>query len=373
MSGATVESHDALGLVHGERRAEERTVVVVVEVEIAPLAVELLGHVVGGVEFAAILDGGNGHLLDVVHRKIDVFPVVAVVGMAVVFHLIGLVVRTARVVHRHDERAVDRTAHRGLVELQRGVFPRCANGLALLVGKGEGELLHGLAEGDGEDVVDGAEHLYLALLQGCRFLAVGTHLAQFEAKLPQLRCHNPCHAAGVLCRIGLGLHALGHEPVFLCQVGHAAEGAAIIDGILEEEAHALVVDGLVVGIDDALQHEVGFLKLVVEEEVVVRELHRHRVVVLTGEVGAEHIEPAEHPAASAALLVVYRLACRLIAEVGIDAALVGEILRQVVDGVRRDGVEQRLVGRPGFLGALYFPQHIGRDAAIGGLGRDSRG
>ena len=36
----------------------------------------------------------------------------------------------------------------------------------------------------------------------------------------------------------------------------------------------------------------------VEEEIVVGELHGQRVVMLTGEVAAQHVQPREHPAAA---------------------------------------------------------------------------
>ena len=74
----------------------------------------------------------------------------------------------------------------------------------------------------------------------------------------------PC---GWYCQTSRSHHCHRHQSVLLGEVGHATEGTAIVDGVLEEEAHTLVVDGLAGIVDDALEHEVGLLQLVVEEEI----------------------------------------------------------------------------------------------------------
>ena len=41
---------------------------------------------------------------------------------------------------------------------------------------------------------------------------------------------------------------------------------------MEEELHALIIDRLLGGIDNALKHKVGLLQLIPEEQVGLREL-----------------------------------------------------------------------------------------------------
>ena len=86
------EGADAVGLRHGEGRVEEIAVVEVVERQDARLAIVELAHIAGVVHARAVLDRGDGHLLDFVHRQIDVRPVVAVVGVAIEIDGIGLVI-----------------------------------------------------------------------------------------------------------------------------------------------------------------------------------------------------------------------------------------------------------------------------------------
>ena len=106
--------------------------------------------------------------------------------MAVIFHLVGLVVGTARVVHDHDEGAVELMADGSIVKLLRGVGLCLAHGLAVLVLEGIAKLLHGLSQGERQHVVNGSEHLCLALLYGSSLLAVGHHLTQLQTKLAEL-------------------------------------------------------------------------------------------------------------------------------------------------------------------------------------------
>ena len=191
----------------------------------------------------------------------------AVIGVAVILHLVGLVVFAARVVHHHDEGAVERVAYGLIVERLGGIALGGSQGASVLVGECVGKLLHGFADSESQDVVDGAQHLGLALADVLSLLAGSHHRAQFKTILTQLGRDNPCHAAGIVRRVGLGHHCHRHQSVLLGEVGHATEGTAIVDGVLEEEAHTLVVDGLAGIVDDALEHEVGLLQLVVEEEI----------------------------------------------------------------------------------------------------------
>ena len=288
----------------------------------------------------------------------------AVVGVAVIFHFVGLVVFPARVVHRHDEGAVDGSAHGLAVELQRGVGACGAYGIAVLVTEGVGERLEGLTQCEREHGVDGAEHLGLALVDGFIALFVGDHLTQFQSVFTELGGEKLAHARGAFGRVGLRLYLYRHEAVFLGEVSHAAESAAVVDGVMEEELHARVVNGLVGTIDDTLQHEVGLLELVVEEEVIVGEFHRDRVAVTMRIVGAQHVEARVHPAPPALSLVVDRLLGRLDAEVGVGNFGVAVVLGEVVDGVSGHGIADRLV-LVGCRSGNDLAHHLRADASLG--------
>ena len=282
--------------------------------------------------------------------------------MTVVLHLVGLIVVAARVVHHHDEGAVELAAHHLLVEGARGVLARLAYLPSVLVAEGVGELLRGLAHGELQHVVDLAEHAHLGFLERGLLASLLHHLAQLQTILAQLRGDETRDAARVLGGIGLGHHLRGHQAVLVGQVGHAAEGAAVVQRMMEEELHALVVDGLIAVVYDALQHEVGLLKLVVEEEVGLREVHREAVAMTAGKVAAQHVQSAEHPAASRLLLVGDALLGRLDAEMGVDGAGQLRIAGQVVDAVARNGVHQGAVGRRELLFFLNVAEHALADA-----------
>ena len=109
----------------------------------------------------------------------------SVVGMTVVFHLIGLIVRTARIVHRHDESAIERTTNYRLIERLGGIFLSRALGLAILILKGIGELLYWRTNGECEHTVDLPQHLGLGFLNILGTLALCHHIAQLESELTQ--------------------------------------------------------------------------------------------------------------------------------------------------------------------------------------------
>ena len=212
-------------------------------------------------------------------------------------------------------------------------------------------------------MVDVGKHLRLACLDGCLRLLSGHHPAQLQSVFPQLRRYDFRHAGGVLGRVGLRHRLHRHDTVFLGKVGQTAERAAVADGILEEELHTRVVQGLPGIVDHVLQHQVRLLQLVVEREIHVRVHHLQRVLVLPGELGAQHVQTGEEPAASRALLVLYALLRRLYAEVGVHRPGIAEIARQIVNGICRNGVCQCTVGR----GQSVLPdllQHLTVDTAL---------
>ena len=143
---------------------------------------------------------------------------------------------------------------------------------------------------------------------------------------------------------------------------------------MEEELHALVVDGLLRCIDHALQHEIGLLQLIPEEEVGLRELDAHGVV-LHHIVRAQHIESAEHPAASGRLLVCDRLFTCLDREIGVEGACLLMVYSQRIDAVGGHGIHQGTVQGLCLVGLLDITEHRRGDATCLclGLDRESEG
>ena len=218
--------------------------------------------------------------------------------MAVVLHLVGLIIRTAGIVHRHDEGAVEGTSHNLLIERLGGVFPGRAQSLAVLVLEGVGELLWRFADGHDDHPVYLTQHAGLGLVDGVLLTVPLGHVAQLEAILTELRGNQGAHLRGVVAAIALRHHLGRHQPVLLCQVGDAAERAAITYRTLEEEAHTRVVDRQFACIDTALKHQVGLLQLIPDKEISLGEFQLYGIAMLAGIVGAQHIEAAEHPATS---------------------------------------------------------------------------
>ena len=298
MSRATVECRDALRLVHRERSTKQTSIIEVVECQVATLAIELFAHIIAGVHLMSILQGSNGELGDFFHRQVQVLPVMSIISMAVILHLIGLVIRATRVVHHHQESTIQAMSYRLLVEALRSIFLSLAHLLAVLVTEGIGKLLHWFAKCQRQHVIDGSEHLILTSLDGARLLALCHHLAQLQAILTQLAADEFAHLRSVVAGESFRLRTHRSQAILLSQVGNAAESTTIVDRVLEEELHLRVFDRLLSCVDDTLQHEVGFLQLVVEEEIVLRELHYSALLVVLGEIGAQHIEATEHPATS---------------------------------------------------------------------------
>ena len=116
MGRAAGECLDALFLVHTESRAHQRAVVIIVDIEHSAVAVEEFAHVAGEIHHGAVLDGGDRHLFDIFYRKVDVCPVLAVIGMAVKVDLIALVIVARGIVHQHDIVVLQIFAHEFLIE-----------------------------------------------------------------------------------------------------------------------------------------------------------------------------------------------------------------------------------------------------------------
>ena len=106
--------------------------------------------------------------------------------MTVVFHLIGLVIGPAGIIHHHDESAVNRSAHYLVIECLRGVGLGSTERTAILILEGIGELLGRLAYRHRNHLIDLTEHTGLCLIDSSLFLAFGYHLAQLEPILTEL-------------------------------------------------------------------------------------------------------------------------------------------------------------------------------------------
>ena len=140
----------------------------------------------------------------------------------------------------------------------------------------------------------------------------------------------------------------------------------------EEELHPWVVHRLIGTVDDALQHKIGFLQLVPEEEIGVRELHFLLALMCLREVAAQYIQAAEHPATSRTFLVMNVLRGCQHREMVVKANLSPVVLGQVVNRVRRNGISQGLFGHGRGLRLLNLLQHFDRNTTLG-LGRKRHG
>ena len=126
---------------------------------------------------------------------------------------------------------------------------------------------------------------------------------------------------------------------------------------MEEELYALVVDGLLSCINDALQHQVRLLELIPEEQVVLREGHCQRVCAL-GKIGTQHVHAAEHPATATLFLVGNRLFLGLYTEIGIQRTGVLLVFGQIVNSIGGQSVAQGTIrGRRSVL-TFYLLKHL---------------
>ena len=141
------------------------------------------------------------------------------------------------------------------------------------------------------------------------------------------------------------MHALGHQTILLGKVSHTAECTAIIDRVLEEELHSGIFHRQFSIVNNSLEHEIGLLQLVVEEEISMRKLHGKRVVVSLGKITTQHIQAGKHPATARTLLVLNALLERFITEIGVQCTLMSMVTGQIIDVVRSKGIRQSTFGR----------------------------
>ena len=146
MSWTTIESCNTLCLVHWEGCSEKCCIVIVIQVKITTLAVELLTHIITGVHLRWVFQRSNSHLRNILHWKIHILPVMTIVGVAIILNLVGLIVRTTRVVHSHNKGTIKRTAHCLLVEFLWCIGLCLTNLLTILILESKGKGLHWLAQ-----------------------------------------------------------------------------------------------------------------------------------------------------------------------------------------------------------------------------------
>ena len=115
-------------------------------------------------------------------------------------------------------------------------------------------------------------------------------------------------------------------------------------------------------IDTALQHQVGLLQLIPEEEIGLREFHLYGITLL-GIVGTQHVQAAEHPATARGLLVGNALLGCLNTEISVEGTCILMVHRQGIDAVGSDGIDQRTIDGLCLLLFLDITQHLAGDSS----------
>ena len=133
--------------------------------------------------------------------------------------------------------------------------------------------------------------------------------------------------------------------------------------MLEEPAHHLAVDGLLAGVDDALQEEVALLQLVVEEQVALAEDKVFCAEFFHG-AASQDVQACEEPAATTALLVGDTRILYLDAEVLVLSTGILLINGHLSDANVADGVTQCFLSRSSGVAALQLFKHLRRDARL---------
>ena len=145
-----------------------------------------------------VLQRGDGELGNLLHRQVQILPVMTIVSVAVVLYLVCLVVRTAWVVHHHQEGTVEILAYGFLIETLRSILLSLAYLLTVLVAESIGKFLYRFAESKTQHVINLTEHLVLASLDSCRFLALSHHFAEFQTILAELAAYETAHLGSIV-------------------------------------------------------------------------------------------------------------------------------------------------------------------------------
>ena len=137
------------------------------------------------------------------------------------------------VVHQQHVVVLEVPSYGFLVERQGGIVLLFAEGLSRGVLPLVVELCGRCAEAEGEDVVDLAEHFFLAFLHGVAFGTSCHHLPEFKTPLAEFEADDGCHLRGVVGIVAFGHHLGRHHAVFADDVLYTGECATVAEGILE--------------------------------------------------------------------------------------------------------------------------------------------
>ena len=240
-------------------------------------------------------------------------------------------VLAGRVVHDHHHGlAVEVLRGDRSVELLRGGGEHLHLAVAVFVAPGE--LGRRFAQAEGQDAVDLLHDFDLLFAQGFLLGAAGSQLAERPGAVAELLGEDAAHVGRRVGILGLRHHVGRHHAVLLGHVDKVVPDTAVTDRALEVVHHVAVVDVAVRSGDDVLEEEVALLEEVPERAVVLREIELFDVQFF-GCHGAEFVERSEEPAAARAALVGDALDVHLILEIGVQLALVGEVLGQRIDVV----------------------------------------
>ena len=238
--------------------------------------------------------------------------------MAVVLYLVSLPIWACGVVHQHYIVVHKVLAHQFLIEQLRRIHLWCMQIVAVRTSRCPCKLSDRFAQAGGKHVINLCQHLFLHLLQlGCTHVS----LTQTKSVLAQLTFHIRRELTGVVGSIVLGHHTRRHKTILRHEVCHTSECAAIAQRVLEQPLHCLVVHRTRAGVNHCLQEEVRLLKLVVEEQIDLRELQSAQFVTVDN-FAPQHVKPSKKPTPSRRLLVGDAFRRHTVAEVSIHLCLV---------------------------------------------------
>ena len=282
---------------HLQLHAAQKTCVVeAVRVPDAGLAVAVGACVAGEPHRVAAAQGGQGQRLELVEGQVQ--------GQNVLLRHVAQIVEGEGLVHRglpgggvvHLDVFAQIHADVFPIEVLRGqtaILAECA----VLAAPGEVELVHRLAEGDAEQLVDLPEHFQAA---GFGVLTLRDPVAELGGVAAEQGVEQGAALLGVGGLPGFGHDGFRHQTVFFDQVhGHAPVAAVADPG--QNIVDLAVGQGLGCGVDDPAQEIVGLFQLVVEGQIVLGELKLLQPQLLRHAL-AQEVQGGEHPAAPALFL-----------------------------------------------------------------------
>ncbi len=195
---------------------------------------------------------------------------------------------------------------------------------------------------DAEHPVDGGQHLPLVPPLGLDPL--GGQPAQIAGALAQQGLQGPVHRPGRGGAVGLRHGRLGDQAVLGDQGDEHVPLAAVTDRIRQQVCHRAVVHVPVRRLDDGLQEVVRPLELVPPEQVVLGELEVLHAQLPCG-ADPEQVEPGEHPATPALLLVGGLPVVQVVGDRVVDAGEDPPVEGDIVHGCLGDRVLHQPVHR----------------------------